>query len=245
MFVDFFIRRPVFATVCALLIILAGAISIPSLPIAQFPDLAPPQVVVTSFYIGANAQAVESAVTIPLEQEINGVEGMRYITSTSGNDGTQHHHRDLRRYARRRPGGGGRAEPREPARWAACPNEVKKTGIIDHQGSPAASCSARAFYPDNGAYDSLFLSNYADVYVKDALKRVPRRGRRAHFRRAQVLHAAVAGSGALARRGLTATDVVQRAAASRTCRWPRARWASRRRDDGQAYQISVRARRAG
>jgi len=88
LFVDFFIQRPVFATVCSLFIILAGAISIPTLPIAEFPDLAPPQVIVSSFYIGANAQTVESAVTIPLEQAINGVEGMKYIASTSGNDGT-------------------------------------------------------------------------------------------------------------------------------------------------------------
>ena len=88
MFVNFFIQRPVFATVCALLIILAGAAVIPTLPIAQFPDLAPPQVGVSSFYIGASAQTVESAVTIPLEQQINGAEGMKYITSTSGNDGS-------------------------------------------------------------------------------------------------------------------------------------------------------------
>ena len=88
MFVDFFISRPVFATVCALFIILAGAISIPTLPIAALPDLAPPQVVVSSGYIGANAQTVETAVTIPLEQAINGVQGMKYISSTSGNDGT-------------------------------------------------------------------------------------------------------------------------------------------------------------
>src|SRR5580693_9325974 len=67
------------------MIILAGAISIPSLPVAQFPNLAPPQVVVTSVYIGANAQTVESAVTIPLEKEINGVPSMKYITSTSSN----------------------------------------------------------------------------------------------------------------------------------------------------------------
>ena len=77
-----------FATVCALIIILGGAISIPSLPVAQFPQLAPPQVLVNSVYIGANAQTVESAVTIPLEQAINGVQGMRYITSSSGNDGS-------------------------------------------------------------------------------------------------------------------------------------------------------------
>src|SRR5438046_1798952 len=88
MFVEFFIRRPVFASVCALLILLGGAAVIPTLPIAQFPNLAPPQVGVSSFYIGASAQTVESAVTIPLEQQINGSEGMKYITSTSGNDGT-------------------------------------------------------------------------------------------------------------------------------------------------------------
>ena len=83
MFVDFFIRRPVFATVCALLIILAGAVVIPTLPIAQFPNLAPPQVQRQSFYVGASAQTVETAVTIPLEQQINGAQGMKYITSTA------------------------------------------------------------------------------------------------------------------------------------------------------------------
>src|SRR5450432_4914805 len=86
--VDFFIHRPVFSTVCALLIILAGASVIPTLPISQFPDLAPPQVSVTSVYVGASAQTVESAVTVPLEQQINGAEGMKYMTSSSGNDGT-------------------------------------------------------------------------------------------------------------------------------------------------------------
>src|SRR6202050_5936788 len=88
MFVRFFIQRPVFASVCALLILLAVLAVIPTLPISQFPILAPPQVAVTSVYSGASAQTVESAVTIPIEQQINGAEGMKYITSTSGNDGT-------------------------------------------------------------------------------------------------------------------------------------------------------------
>src|SRR5205807_8712664 len=87
MFVDFFIRRPVFATVCALMIILAGAVVIPTLPVAQFPNLAPPQVSVSSAYTGASAQTVETAVTQPLEQQINGAEGMKYITSSSTNQG--------------------------------------------------------------------------------------------------------------------------------------------------------------
>src|SRR5205823_8744095 len=86
--VEFFIRRPIFASVCALLIILAGAVCIPQLPISLYPQLAPPQVTVTSVYIGANAQTVEHDVTTQLETAINGVEGMRYMTSSSGNDGT-------------------------------------------------------------------------------------------------------------------------------------------------------------
>src|SRR6185295_6617807 len=80
---DVFIRRPVLATVCSLLIILAGAICIPLLPIARYPALAPPAVTITALYTGANAQAVESAVTTPIEQVVNGVEGMTYIQSSS------------------------------------------------------------------------------------------------------------------------------------------------------------------
>src|SRR5438093_8495130 len=87
MFVDTFIHRPILASVCSLVIILAGALAIPSLPIAQFPQLTPPQVQVNAFYQGASAEVVESAVTTPIEQTINGVEGMVYMTSTSGSTG--------------------------------------------------------------------------------------------------------------------------------------------------------------
>ena len=87
MFTDVFIRRPILATVCSLLITLAGAIAIPTLPIGRYPELAPPTVSVGAFYTGANAQAVESAVTTPLESVINGVEGMTYMTSASTNSG--------------------------------------------------------------------------------------------------------------------------------------------------------------
>ena len=82
-----FISRPIFATVCSLIIMLAGAVAIPTLPIARYPELSPPSVTVSAFYNGANAQAVESAVTTPLEQVINGVEGMMYMTSSSTNTG--------------------------------------------------------------------------------------------------------------------------------------------------------------
>src|SRR4051812_29211798 len=84
---DVFIRRPVLATVCALLIVIGGAIAIPNLPIARYPTLAAPPGIVTGTYIGASSEPVEAAVTTPLEQAINGVEGMRYMQSSSTNDG--------------------------------------------------------------------------------------------------------------------------------------------------------------
>src|SRR5918993_408266 len=87
MFVDTFIRRPILASVCSLVIVLAGALAIPNMPIAWYPEVAPPQVSVTAFYTGANAEAVETGVTTPLEQAINGVEGMLYMTSSSTNSG--------------------------------------------------------------------------------------------------------------------------------------------------------------
>src|ERR1041385_1697216 len=87
MFVDTFIRRPILATVCSLMIILAGVLAIPQMPIAQYPQVAPPTVSVTAIYTGANAETVETAVTTPLEQAINGIEGMLYMTSSSSNSG--------------------------------------------------------------------------------------------------------------------------------------------------------------
>src|SRR5260370_15418494 len=86
--IQFFLSRPVFACVAPIVAFIAGLVALPALPIAQYPQVAPPEVSVTSVYIGANAAAVESGVTTPLEEAINGVEGMRYMTSTSSNDGT-------------------------------------------------------------------------------------------------------------------------------------------------------------
>jgi HAE1 family hydrophobic/amphiphilic exporter-1 len=171
MFVNFFIRRPVFATVCALLIILAGAVVIPTLPIAQFPNLAPPQVSVSSGYVGASAQTVESAVTIPLEQQINGAQGMKYMTSDSGNDGSSNivatfdldRDPDLAAVD---------IQNRVNTAQGRLPNTVKAAGITITKSSSDFVFGAAVFSPDD-RYDPLFMSNYLDVYVKDTLKRVP------------------------------------------------------------------------
>jgi HAE1 family hydrophobic/amphiphilic exporter-1 len=170
--VDFFIQRPVFSTVCALLIILAGAACIPTLPIAQFPTLAPPQVGVTAVYTGASSQTVESAVTTPLEQQINGAEGMKYITSSSTNDGVSTvtatfditRDPDLATVD---------IENRVNTASGRLPAAVKQIGITVAKTSQNFVFGAGVFSDPPGRYSTLFLSNYLDVYVRDTLKRVP------------------------------------------------------------------------
>ena len=206
MFVDFFIQRPVFATVCSLFIILAGAISIPLLPVAYFPDLAPPQVLVSSVYIGANAQTVESAVTIPLEQAINGVEGMKYIISTSGNDGISQitvvfdvtRNADLAAVD---------VQNRVNQALGRLPNAVKNTGIIITK-QIGGFVFGGGVYADQEQYDSLFLSNYLDIYVKDSVKRVKGVGDAVIFGERKYAMRLWLDPAKMAEHGLTATNIV-------------------------------------
>ncbi len=203
--VDFFIRRPVFATVCALLIILAGAVCIPTLPISLYPQLAPPQVTVSSNYIGANAETVESAVTIPLEEQINGVEGMRYISSTSANDGsstittTFQTDYDLNIAAVD-------VQNRVASAQGRLPQAVTSTGVTILKANSNFVFAAAFFSPDN-RYSDLFISNYIDVYVKDALKRIPGVGDVVIFGERRYAMRLWLDPARLAARSLTALDV--------------------------------------
>ena len=238
MFVDFFIKRPVFATVCALVIVLAGAISIPTLPVAQLPDLAPPQVVVASTYIGANAQTVESAVTIPLEQSINGVQGMKYITSSSSNSGVSQINVvfdvtrpiDLAAVD---------VQNRVSQALARLPNEVKNTGVIVTKQT-SGFVFGGGVYSENGEYDSLFISNYIDVYIKDALKRVPGVGDAIIFGERKYAMRLWLDPAKLAERGLTATAVVN-ALQEQNVQVAAGQIGQPPSPSGQAYQVSVRA----
>jgi HAE1 family hydrophobic/amphiphilic exporter-1 len=238
LFVDFFIRRPVFATVCALLIILGGVIAIPSLPVAQFPQLAPPQVQVTSSYIGANAQTVESAVTIPLEQAINGVPGMKYISSSSGNDGTSQitvtfdSQRDVDLAAVD-------VQNRVNETLGRLPNEVKNTGIIITKQFSGFVCAA-GLYSDNGQYDSLFISNYLDVYVRDALKRVRGVGDAILFGERKYAMRLWLDPARMAERGITATNMLS-ALQEQNVQVAAGQVGQPPSHTGQVYQISVRA----
>jgi hydrophobic/amphiphilic exporter-1 (mainly G- bacteria), HAE1 family len=170
MFVDTFITRPILATVCSLVIVLAGGLAIPLMPIAQYPDVTPPTVTVTSVYTGANAETVETAVTTPLEQALNGVEGMRYISSASSNSGFSqitvtfdiNRNPDLAAVD---------VQNRVNQALGRLPAEVRQIGVTVQKAS-SNFVLAIAIYARDGRYDSLFVSNYLDVYVKDALKRV-------------------------------------------------------------------------
>src|SRR5438874_2116394 len=236
--VNFFIRRPVFATVCSLLIVLAGAVSIPSLPIAQFPNLSPPQVTVNAFYTGANSQAVETSVTTLLEQAINGAEGMRYMSSTSSNDGgsgitaTFDLDRDLDIAAVD-------IQNRAATTLGRLPAEVQTTGLSVTKVSSAFVLGA-GFYSDNGQYDDLFISNYLDVYVRDAVKRIKGVGNVIIFGERKYSMRLWLDPVRLAARNLTASDVVSalreqnvQVAAGAVGQSPAL--------PEQAYQISVRA----
>jgi len=236
--VKFFISRPVFATVCALLIILAGAIAIPTLPIAQFPQLAPPQVTVSSFYTGANSQAVETGVTTLLEQAINGAEGMRYISSSSGNDGsssitaTFDITRDLDIAAVD-------VQNRASTALGRLPGEVQTTGVTVNKNS-GSFVMAVGVYADKGQYDPLFISNYLDVYVKDALKRVPGVGDVIIFGERKYAMRLWLDPVKLAARKLTAQDVVS-ALREQNVQVAAGQVGDQPSMPGQAYQISVRA----
>ena len=203
---EVFIRRPILATVCSLVIILAGAICIPLLPIARYPELTPPSVTITAFYTGANAQAVESAVTTPIEQIVNGVEGMTYIQSSSTNSGVS----TINVFF---------AVGRDPDLAAVdvqnrvnqvmgrLPADVRTTGVTVLKNT-AGFMGGLGFFSRDNRYSAQFISNYLDTYVRDALKRVPGVGNVVIFGERKYAMRVWLDPARLAARGTTAGDVV-------------------------------------
>lgn len=169
--IRFFLERPIFALVCSLSILLAGIVVIPALPIAQFPKITPPVVTVTATYTGASAATVESTVTTPLEEAINGVDGLRYISSTSSSDGTStilctfDLGKDLDIAAADVQNAVGTASAR-------LPSAVTLTGVAVTKNA-GTFVIAYGFSSTNARYDTLFLSNYVDLNIVDSLKRIP------------------------------------------------------------------------
>jgi HAE1 family hydrophobic/amphiphilic exporter-1 len=224
--------------VCSLVIILAGAIAIPTLPIAQFPELAPPAVSVNAFYQGASAEIVESAVTQPIEQALNGVEGMAYITSSSGSNGsstvtvTFDVNRDLDVAAVDVQNRISQVEGR-------LPNEVKAVGISVTK-SGRNFVLAAGVYADHDQYDPLFISNYLDRFVRDDLQRVPGVGNVQIFGERKYAMRLWLDPDRLAGRGITASEVVN-ALREQNVQVAAGQIGAQPSRAGQQYQISVRA----
>jgi HAE1 family hydrophobic/amphiphilic exporter-1 len=238
MFAETFIRRPILASVCSLVLILAGAIAIPTMPVAQYPSLAPPVITVIAVYTGANAQEVETAVTTPLEQAINGVEGMLYMTSSSTNSGFSTisvtfdvtRNQDVAQVD---------VQNRVNQALGRMPTEVRTTGITVQKQS-TGFVMAVGMYAENNAYDSLFLSNYVDVYVKDALKRVAGVSDVTIFGERKYSMRLWLEPDRLAARHLTAGDVVN-ALREQNVQVAAGSLGQAPAPSGQMYQLSVRA----
>ncbi|HUN69011.1 MAG TPA: multidrug efflux RND transporter permease subunit [Burkholderiales bacterium] len=171
MFSRFFIDRPIFAAVLSLFIILAGLAAMHALPVAQYPEIAPPVVTVQAVYPGASAEVIEQTVAAPLENQITGIEKMIYMSSTSGSNGivqiqvTFDIGADADKAALDVNNRVKQAEPR-------LPEEVRRQGVTVQKGS-SAFLQVLAFYSPDGRYDNLYISNYVTLNILDALKRVP------------------------------------------------------------------------
>lgn len=167
---QFFIKRPIFAAVLSLLFFIAGALAVWQLPITEYPEVVPPTVVVTANYPGANPKVIAETVASPLEQEINGVENMLYMSSQATSDGrmtltvTFAIGTDVDLAQTQVQSRVERAKPR-------LPEEVQRLGIVTEKSSPDLTMVVHLTSPDN-RYDMLYLSNYAVLKVKDELARI-------------------------------------------------------------------------
>ncbi|WP_299781883.1 efflux RND transporter permease subunit [uncultured Formosa sp.] len=165
-----FIERPVLSTVISIIIVILGVISITSLPVEEYPDIAPPTIKVTASYTGANAETVLESVIIPIEEQINGVEGMTYITSTASNNGTAEitvyfdQEMDADIAAVNVQNRVARANPLLPA-------EVIATGVTTQKQETSALMFV-SFYSENEDYDATFIQNYLKINVIPAMQRI-------------------------------------------------------------------------
>ncbi len=167
----FFIDRPIFASVLSIVFVLAGGVAVFNLPVAQYPEVTPPMVVVTAVYPGANAQTVRDTVAAPIEEQVSGVEGMIYMSSQCTNDGTYRltvtfklgMDSDMAQVL---------VQNRVSLALPVIPQLVQNEGITVKKVSPSTLMIVNLISPD-GRYDNIFLSNYATIYIRDELGRLP------------------------------------------------------------------------
>src|SRR4051794_23450544 len=203
----FFIDRPVLANVLAILMIVIGAVSLWSLPVAQYPDVTPPTVQVQTRYPGASARTVIDTVALPIEQQVNGVEDMIYMQSISTSDGTYTLTvtfaigTDLN-FAQVL------VQNRVSAALSSLPDAVQKQGVNVQKQSTAILSFVTLTSP-NKTFDSLYLANYATIRLKDEIARLPGVGNVSVFGAGQYSMRIWLDPERLKARGLTASDITQ------------------------------------
>ncbi|CAN5699352.1 efflux RND transporter permease subunit [soil metagenome] len=170
-FAHFFINRPVFAIVLSMVLLIVGGLSIFTLPVAQYPEIAPPTVVVSANYPGANAQVVADTVATPIEQQINGVEKMLYMSSQSTNDG-QMRLTVTFELGTNLDNAQVQVQNRVAIAEPQLPDTVRQSGVTVKKSSPDITLVVQLYSPD-GRYDPLYISNYALRQVRDELARLP------------------------------------------------------------------------
>ncbi|MED5238567.1 MAG: multidrug efflux RND transporter permease subunit [Pseudomonadota bacterium] len=205
-FSRFFVDRPIFAAVLSIIIFAVGLISLPSLPVSEYPEVVPPSVVVRTVYPGANPKVIAETVATPLEESINGVEGMMYLKSVAGSDGV------LQMTVTFRPDIDAddatvRVQNRVSQALARLPEDVRRQGVTTQKQSPTFLMVVHLTSPD-GRYDTLYLRNYARLHVRDALARIRGVGDAQVFGGGDYAMRAWLDPDKIAARSLTAADVV-------------------------------------
>jgi multidrug efflux pump len=206
-FSRFFIDRPIFAAVLSIIIFAVGLIAIPNLPMSEYPDVAPPSVMVRTVYPGANPKVIAETVATPLEEAINGVEDMMYVKSVAGSDGV------LQITVTFRPGtdpddAAVKVQNRVAQAQARLPEDVRRQGVTVQKQSPTFLMVVHLTSPDD-RYDLLYLRNYARLHVKDSLARIRGVGDAQIFGGGDYAMRAWLDPDRIASRGLTAGDVVR------------------------------------